>query len=53
MLDPFFGSGTVGVVSEKYRRRYIGIEINPDYVNIAMERIKDESLTIPRVVRSS
>lgn len=53
VLDPFFGSGTVGVVSEKYRRRYIGIEINPDYVNIAMERIKDESLTIPRVVRSS
>jgi len=32
VLDPFFGSGTVGLVSERLGRRYIGIELNPAYV---------------------
>jgi site-specific DNA-methyltransferase (cytosine-N4-specific) len=32
VLDPFFGSGTVGLVAAKLGRRYIGIELNPHYV---------------------
>jgi DNA modification methylase len=39
VLDPFFGSGTVGVVALKHNRRYIGIELNPEYVEIAQARI--------------
>jgi len=40
VLDPFFGSGTVGVVCEQQRRRYVGIELNPQYVELAVERIR-------------
>jgi len=38
-LDPFFGSGTVGVVAEKHNRDWIGIDVNPDYCEIAKNRI--------------
>ena len=38
-LDPFFGAGTVGVVAKKLGRRYLGIELNPDYVEMAGKRI--------------
>lgn len=40
VLDPFFGAGTVGVVCEQQRRNYVGIELNPDYVRMAVERIR-------------
>jgi site-specific DNA-methyltransferase (adenine-specific) len=40
VLDPFLGSGTVGVVCEQQQRNYIGIELNPDYVKLALERIR-------------
>lgn len=40
VLDPFFGSGTVGAVCQDHGRRFIGIEINPDYVEIAMNRMQ-------------
>jgi len=39
VLDPFFGSGTTGVVAKQLNRDYIGIEINPDYINIAKKRL--------------
>jgi len=39
VLDPFFGSGTTGVVSKKNNRNYIGIELNPEYAKIAEDRI--------------
>jgi len=41
ILDPFFGSGTVGVVCEEQRRNYVGIELNPEYVEIALQRIRN------------
>jgi DNA modification methylase len=41
VLDPFFGSGTVGIVAKRLRRRYVGIELNPDYVNLAGTRIRE------------
>lgn len=40
VLDPFFGSGVTGIVSLKNNRNFIGIEINPEYVQIAKEKIK-------------
>lgn len=39
VLDPFFGSGTVGVVCDSLARRYIGIELNPEYIDIAVRRL--------------
>lgn len=40
MLDPFLGSGTTAVVAERFERRWIGIEHNPDYIRIAEERLR-------------
>jgi hypothetical protein len=39
ILDPFMGSGTVGVSCKKLNRNFIGIDISSDYVKIAQERI--------------
>ena len=39
ILDPFFGTGTTGAVAKKLGRHYIGIERNPDYIQLARERI--------------
>lgn len=39
VLDPFFGSGTVGLVAKSLDRDYVGIELNPEYVKIAEKRI--------------
>lgn len=39
VLDPFFGSGTVGIVAKRHNRNYIGIELNPDYIMIAKKRL--------------
>ena len=41
VLDPFFGSGTVGIVAKRLMRRYVGIELNPDYVTLASKRIRE------------
>jgi site-specific DNA-methyltransferase (adenine-specific) len=40
VLDPFFGAGTVGVASLGHGRRFVGIEINKEYVELAMNRIE-------------
>jgi DNA modification methylase len=41
VFDPFTGSGTTAVVAMKNNRHYIGTELNPEYVKIAEERIKE------------
>lgn len=41
VLDPFAGSGTTGVVAKRLWRDFIGCEINPDYAQMATERIFD------------
>jgi DNA modification methylase len=38
-LDPFFGTGTVGVVARQLGRDWLGIELNPAYVAMARERL--------------
>lgn len=40
VLDPFIGSGTVGMVAKQMDRMWIGIELNSDYCKIAKKRIK-------------
>jgi DNA modification methylase len=39
VLDPFAGSGTTGVVSVRHQRHFIGIDLNPSYVEMARRRI--------------
>lgn len=39
VLDPFFGSGTTGVSALKLNRSFVGIELNPEYIEIAQARI--------------
>jgi DNA modification methylase len=41
ILDPFMGSGTTGVACVKLGRKFIGIEIDPDYFDIACRRIRE------------
>jgi DNA modification methylase len=40
VLDPFFGSGTTGLVAMKNNRKYLGCELNSEYISIANERLK-------------
>jgi modification methylase len=44
VLDPFFGTGTTGLIARLLHRDWIGIEKEPDYINIARQRI-DQSIT--------
>jgi site-specific DNA-methyltransferase (adenine-specific) len=41
VLDPFLGSGTTALAARNLKRRYIGIEINPEYVAIARQRLQN------------
>jgi site-specific DNA-methyltransferase (cytosine-N4-specific) len=39
VLDPFFGSGTVGEVAARSGRDFIGVELNPEYAEVAKGRL--------------
>ena len=43
VLDPFMGSGTTGVVCKRLNRNFIGIDLNPNFIEIATERIQKEA----------
>lgn len=49
VLDPFFGSGTVGISCLGLKRRYVGIELNPEYVVLAANRLRATEHTIIKV----
>jgi len=42
VLDPFMGSGTVGLVAGGLSRNWLGLELNPDYIAIAERRLQKE-----------
>ena len=42
VLDPFMGSGTTGVACKHLNRNFIGIELDPNYFEIAKNRIENE-----------
>jgi len=44
ILDPFFGSGTTGYVAQRLGRKWIGIELNPEYVRIAEKRFQQQDM---------
>ena len=39
VLDPFMGTGTVGIVAEQHEREWLGVELNPKFAALANERI--------------
>lgn len=39
ILDPFMGSGTTAAVAKQHGRRYVGCELNPEYIKLAEQRI--------------
>jgi site-specific DNA-methyltransferase (cytosine-N4-specific) len=41
VIDPFFGSGTSGLVAALNGRNFIGIELNPEYIEIAERRLEE------------
>lgn len=50
VLDPFFGSGTVGLVCQEEDRQYVGIELNPEYVALAAKRLQGQDSNVIRIV---
>lgn len=46
ILDPFFGSGTVGLVARTMERLCLGIELKPEYVELAMRRLDTAQLKL-------
>jgi len=42
VLDPFMGSGTTALVCKKLGRKFIGFELNPEYLKIANRRLENE-----------
>lgn len=53
ILDPFMGSGTTGVAALRLGRKFIGIELNPTYFDIACRRIEEaqRSVSLLEMVR--
>jgi site-specific DNA-methyltransferase (cytosine-N4-specific) len=45
VLDPFIGSGTTGLVALHMERRFVGIELNPRYIEIAKRRLRGAIIT--------
>jgi site-specific DNA-methyltransferase (adenine-specific) len=46
ILDPFLGSGTTAVACEMLNRKWIGIELNKEYCDIIVERLKKKDVDI-------
>jgi hypothetical protein len=47
VLDPFSGAGTTGVVALKHGRKYVGLELNPEYADMSVRRILQEAAQRP------
>jgi site-specific DNA-methyltransferase (adenine-specific) len=43
VLDPFMGAGTVALVARQHGRDWLGVELNPEYVKLARDRLERES----------
>ena len=51
VLDPFMGSGTTGVVAKRLGRNFIGIDINPEYIEMAKKRIEQVPERLDNIIR--
>lgn len=46
ILDPFFGAGTTGLVALKNNRKFIGIELNKEYIKISNKRLENVQMSL-------
>lgn len=46
VLDPFMGAGTTAIESKRLNRRFIGIELNPDYHSLSVKRVCGEGMCV-------
>lgn len=46
VMDPFMGSGTTAVAAIRNRRKYLGIELNPGYIELAESRIDGTQISL-------
>ena len=46
ILDPFMGSGSTAVAANRLNRRFVGIELNPDYYQMSINRLCAEGMDI-------
>lgn len=54
VLDPFMGSGTTALVARKLGRQFIGIDISPEYCEMAQKRLNDPMSVIkPKIAKQS
>ncbi len=53
VLDPFMGSGTTGVACVQSKRRYVGFDINQEYIKIAERRIREAAPSQAGVTQTS
>jgi site-specific DNA-methyltransferase (cytosine-N4-specific) len=51
VLDPFLGSGTVAEMAIKNKRKFVGIELNPDYVEMSARRLEETGILCERKSR--
>jgi site-specific DNA-methyltransferase (adenine-specific) len=51
VLDPFMGAGTVALAAEKHGRDWLGVELNPEYVQMSWERIRKARAARARATR--
>ena len=49
VLDPFIGSGTTAVAAIKLNRKFIGIDIFPEFIEISKKRISDAQMFLPTI----
>lgn len=47
VLDPFSGTSVVGRVAVKHRQRFLGVELNPEYIKLAVKRTNNVQVTLP------
>lgn len=47
VLDPFSGSGTTGAVSLENGRKFVGVELNPDYIALSKNRLSNVQPKLP------
>jgi DNA modification methylase len=52
VLDPFIGSGTTAIACVELDRKYVGIETNPDYIQVAHQRLENTARPAPSLFTS-
>jgi site-specific DNA-methyltransferase (adenine-specific)/site-specific DNA-methyltransferase (cytosine-N4-specific) len=52
VLDPFIGSGTTAVAAIQMGRNFTGIDINPEYIELAYQRISERQIRLPTMAEN-